>query len=76
MRTITKTKATPRRTSRRSISRMVKPRLLAYSPRRLVETCSCGHYYESTCGINHSSNDDGICGNYYQSTCGRNHSSK
>ena len=78
--TIMKTKTREIKTSRRvmrhpTLRRAAKPKLLAYSPRRMVETCGCGHYYESTCGLNHSSNDDGYCGNYYQSTCGRNHSS-
>ena len=71
------TTTTARKAIRRPAStpRMAKPRLLAYMPRRIAETCGCGHYYSSSCGINHSSSDSG-CGHYYSSSCGQNHSSR
>lgn len=62
--------------ARRTATRRAKPRILAYSPRGIVEICGCGNYYISTCGQNHSGNDGPGCGHYYSSTCGSNHSSK
>ena len=67
--------ANPTVGARRGTVRRAKPRILAYSPRRMVETCGCGHYYSSTCGRHHSGNDGPGCGHYYSSTCGINHSS-
>ncbi len=65
------------RNARRSISRrLLKPRLLAYSPCRRVETCGCGEYYPSSCGQNHSGQSGPGCGHYYPSSCGSNHSNK
>lgn len=57
-------------------SRSAKPRLLAYSNRRMIETCGCGEYYPSSCGQNHSGQSGPGCGHYYPLSCGSNHSNK
>ena len=59
---------------RSASSRVVRPRLIAYSVRRMMETGGCGMYYPSGCGKNHSGNTGPGCGHYYPSSCGENHS--
>lgn len=74
-----KTTLAPLRNNRKRIPaarpRTHVPRLLAHSLRRMTVTCGCGRYYQSSCGINHSSSTDTPCGHYYSSSCGLHHSS-
>lgn len=66
---------TSRRALRRSTlasRRAVKPRLLAYSQRRIVEICGCSTYNEGCCGRYHSGNTGPGCGHYNEGCCGIN----
>ena len=73
MRIMTKETRTSRRAVRRlGLRRYEKPKLIAYALRKVAETCGCAHYFENTCGLNHSRSDGGRCGSSISATCGVN----
>lgn len=61
---------TLRRVVRRHTKRKTMPRLLAYSPRRMVETCGCSELYPSSCEVTHHNVTGPGCGEGYPSVCG------
>lgn len=72
MKTVRKTMETSRSLVCRSMSRRAKPRLLAYTPSRMVEVCGCSTYSEGSCGRYHSGNTGPGCGHYSEGCCGIN----